>query len=251
MPPRARSRRQISDSEDDDFEPDQPSVEQQIPDEASDNVQESIDQEIISVLETNSRSMTNLFRCFTGFCAEADVTDSALNCDRFLRAYEAATFDCAVVMTGVNLVPATNSTDRLYRAIDQFEENDNPVLGLLDVKSFQWKAMYETRADVNLPSKLHNAVIYLTEEQLDKCEALIVTSASDPDWVAFLPRGYFRRPVRDQRRRNLYGGCTHPTLGHMSPLPPAYAPFVMHRDQHLPEALQNLADRLADPTVEL
>lgn len=206
-----------------------------------------------TALQTNSKSLMQTLRVYAASSGEADIAKVAERCERFIRAVEGATCDGAVIATTVSLdgLPA-GTTDRFYAAMEKFHDNDALTLGLIDIKTFQWHAQYTEYSTINLPHKFFTAMVPVSSAQLAACEAIVVGSIADPDWVAFVPKAYFRKlKGHDQSQTYLYYGLTHPMTGHLNPLPPSLAPFVMHRQTHLPEALQNLADRIADPAVEL
>ena len=90
------------------------------------------------------------------------------------------------------------------------------------------------------------ALVEVTSEQVDKCEAFVVVSVADPEWVAVIPRAYFTSLPQDLERGEYhqmrYGGSTHASVAQWSPLPANMAPFVMNAQRHLHIALQNIAD---------
>lgn len=122
---------------------------------------------------------------------------------------------------------------------------------LLGFKSFQFRRRSDQDAKRNSVHNLCHAHIKLSSKQAEKCQIIVVISAYDPEWVAFIPRPYLITSSNTTKETIIsLGPSVSPTLARMCPLPVELAPFIMP-GSFLGQAMDNLAANAADANVEL
>lgn len=96
------------------------------------------------------------------------------------------------------------------------------------------------------------AALHLTPAQVQDCQALVVNSLDDTDWVAFVPRFYYSLLGMKESggSMKLALGTVPVAMARINPLPPVFAPFVMHKD-NLAAAFDNMLANAQDRQVKL
>lgn len=178
------------------------------------------------------------------WACEADAARASEESEVFVRAFAYTPHDAAVLVHQEDLSGLPNDpTDRFCTLIEQMGDSNRRILVLLDLKSFGWGADYSAWAHTSVTYKAWSAKIILKLEQAKRCEALIITNMGDPDWVAFLPRAYFRLPNMLENLQSdvrMIYGRVHVSVAQMSPLPPTLPHCVM-RKADLPRMLDNFS----------
>lgn len=99
----------------------------------------------------------------------------------------------------------------------------------MEIKSFQFMRLHATATTrQHYTRNLCPAHISMTHTQIQKCQAIIVTSLLDPDWVAVIPRPYLANNIpRTTSTAVVLGASVTPAIARMCPLPAEIAPFIM------------------------
>ena len=208
--------------------------------------------------EKGKRAWKTRIRCSlrlaAAFGIEADMSVAAAQSSHFVRGFEGAPMDAALVLPEFQLsITPPDLTDRLFSLWDKYRASARSVLIPIDIKSFAYHVgvlqdefKYGTRI-----SKYFSASIALTPTQVKDCQALIISPLGSQDWVAFVPQCYYSKiAISTSSGDVLYLGTVPVAMGRINPLPPLLAPFVMHKD-HLPQAFKNLIAHVKDPQVKL
>lgn len=146
----------------------------------------------------------------------------------------------------------SDMTDRFYTLVEQLGTSDQPSIVLLDFKSFAWVAKERT-AYTGLTRKYLEAITVLTPGQARHCQAIIITGLTDPEWIAFVIRPYFRDLGSLEnltKNKHILYGTTDASLAALNPLPPGLSHTVMPKSD-LPGMLNSFAEKAADPTASL
>lgn len=191
---------------------------------------------------------------------EADIANVAASHPHFVRAFELAANDYALVVPevmGPGMPP--NPTDRFFKLWERDQAGvpgDDPQDGFvpIDAKSFCYTVAvlleeytYGTRTTKHL-----RALIHVTPRQVRDCQALIISSLDDGNWVAFVPRYYYQLASQTlpDGSKNVWLGSVPVAMARINPLPPILAPFVMHK-KNLAEAFDNMLAHVQDGAVRL
>lgn len=174
--------------------------------------------------------------------------DAATGSSHFIKAFELATCDGALLVKDIGSESLPDDpTDRFYTLIERFGNSSHRVLVLLDFKSFRWSTKHR-RPKQGFDSDCSEAAIGLSLDQAKRCQALIITSAAEPDWVAFVPKPYFRIMNQGKdltRPKYIDYNYTDSTLTTLNPFPPVLAHLVM-RKTDLPRMLNDFAEKALD-----
>jgi hypothetical protein len=167
--------------------------------------------------------------------AESRVCEYAAKNPDFLRAFEGGQHDCGLYL-GSKLLGGT-LTDRLYMLQDTEDWERESIIPM----------------DVKNPGPIadHKGsvfwVFHITQEQVKRCQVLLISSPKAPDSVTLLPMHYHRiRSKTLLRGSDSYrpSWTTHP----LPAFPPEWSPFVMHISK-IADALANMRE-YANGTID-
>ncbi|KAK5055139.1 hypothetical protein LTR84_012887 [Exophiala bonariae] len=194
----------------------------------------------------------NALRFASAASIEGDISIAASATPHFIRAFEYAPMDAAILLPR-SLPPDTtlSITDRLFSLWARFRNNNGKILIPIDIKSFAWHVASQTHA--GRTTKHLKGLVYSGPEQVKHCQALIIATAADANWVAFVPRFYYKK--MDTKATSRGGqffsiGNLNVSMAQFNPLPPILAPFVMPKHD-LPKAIENMAEHFEDSQIKL
>ncbi|KAK5198017.1 hypothetical protein LTR92_002262 [Exophiala xenobiotica] len=186
---------------------------------------------------------------------EADIANVGATHPHFVRAFELAPNDFALVLPNfTDPGMSDNPTSRFFVLWDRHRDSPESIVIPIDGKSFCYTVVvqieeyeYGSRTTKHLRAALH-----LTSAQVQDCQALVVCSLDDTDWVAFVPRFYYNMIGMEEAggSMKLSLGTVPVAMARINPLPPVFAPFVMHKD-NLRDAFDNMLSHVQNRQVKL
>lgn len=201
--------------------------------------------------KTKAAKFVGLARTTAAFQSEATAVVHASKSNKFVRSFEGAPCDGAVIVgqaTSAQAYIPTGSTDRHFIMMRRHAGQSLQNAILLDFKSLQWRTKVtksETELGGDRFNKMLQAKIELSKDQIKKCQVIVLSNYLEPEWVAVIPRPYLEETLRDPdsikwRSQQLHLGVMASTMLQKVALPPSLIPFTMPNSK-LGEALDNLA----------
>ena len=163
------------------------------------------------------------------YLAESRVCKAAGHNQNFLRAFEGGQHDCGLFKGSPSLGGGT-LTSKIFKLSRSYNDEDDLIIPL-EVKNPGPTGDYQRNVSWRFE---------ITESQVNRCQALIITSPKEPGFVVLLPMHYHRQRAVNLQR----GGGTYRPLWSLHPLPafpPEWSPFVLPMSQ-LVNALTNMLD---------
>lgn len=135
-------------------------------------------------------------------------------------------------------------TDRFFQLKKKYHGSKDKKFLCIEIKRISWQLHERTTKPWTMTIKMRRA-------QADMCDAIIIGSPEDPEWVALMPYACLvdmaKRGATGKVHRTNIASC--PSFCLRSDFPPELCPFVMPKS-YLLKALQSLRDWAKDPSKQ-
>ena len=202
---------------------------------------------------TLARFLAAVCRLRMAWMVEAELSGAASESPRFIRGYEGAPCDGALIVDEAlaRSLPK-EATDKYFSFLQHTSKTEDvPPILLLDFKSFSYNAVFSTSKIQARNYNYHyaQAIIHVSLVQYNNCQAMVIGNIVDADYVALVPMEYVHM-TQPKYREQWWLGHASPGQVQSNPLPAVLAPFVMTK-QLLPLAFDNLVAHHRDSNIKL